>query len=60
MQSNVYKGNVKMIHEPSKLNLTAFINLFKNSSEQKENNKNKRERSKAAIQQVQRRKLRKQ
>jgi hypothetical protein len=51
---------MKMIHEPSKQSLPAFIKLFKNSSDQKDNSRHKRERSKAAIQQVQRRKLKKQ
>jgi len=60
IQNNVYKGNMKMIHEPYKQSLPAFINLFKNSSDQKDNSRHKRERSKAAIQQVQRRKLKKQ
>ena len=49
-----------MIHEPSKQSLPAFIKLFKNSSDQKDNSRHKRERSKAAIQQVQQRKLKKQ
>ncbi len=49
-----------MIHEPPKQSLPAFIKLFKNSSDQKDNSRHKRERSKAAIQQVQRRKLEKQ
>jgi hypothetical protein len=57
IQNNVYKGNMKMIHETSKQSLPAFIKLFKNSSDQKDNSRHKRERSKAATQQVQRRKL---
>ncbi len=48
---------MKVIHEPSKQSLPAFIKLFKYSNDQKDNSRHKRERSKAAIQQVQRRKL---
>ncbi len=51
---------MRMIHEPSKQSLSEFIKLFKNSSDQKDNSRHKRERSKAAIQQVQQRKLKKQ